>query len=85
MTHYLSFPVLTLSEVNEPPAYFTRDARQGFQMNWFELRNYIGKLRGAGFDVARMSVQLQKKLAFPLMIATDHHDPGDSILHSGGD
>ena len=36
-------------------------------MTWWELQRYIGDLRQAGFDVARLSVQLQKKLSFPLI------------------
>ena len=36
-------------------------------MDWWELRNYIDKMRRSGFDVARFAVQLHKKLAFPLI------------------
>ncbi len=67
LTRYLSFPVYELAELDEPPAYFNREVRQAFQMNWWQLRNYIGTLRQAGFDVAGLSVQLQKKLSFPLI------------------
>ena len=36
-------------------------------MNWWTLRKYIATLQQAGFDVAGLSVQLQKKLSFPLI------------------
>jgi len=56
-----------LSELNEPPSYFNREVRQYYQMTWWELKRYIADLGQAGFDVARLSVQLQKKLSFPLI------------------
>jgi lipopolysaccharide export LptBFGC system permease protein LptF len=61
------FLAYALAELSEPPSYFNREVRQWDQMNWEELREYIHQLRQAGFDVARLSVQLQMKLAFPLM------------------
>jgi len=64
---YFPFPVYELPELDEPPAYFHREVRQAFQMNWWQLRNYIVTLRQAGFDVAALSVQLQKKISFPLI------------------
>ena len=36
-------------------------------MNWSELRRYIDGLHRAGFDVATLTVQLHRKLAFPLI------------------
>jgi LPS export ABC transporter permease LptG len=67
ITRYLPFSELELPEINEPPSYFSREVRQSYQMDWWELRQYIADLRQAGFDVARLSVQLHKKLAFPLI------------------
>jgi LPS export ABC transporter permease LptF/LPS export ABC transporter permease LptG len=67
VTHFNVFPVLELAELNEPPSYFNREVRQSYQMDWWELRKYITELQQAGFDVARLSVQLQEKLAFPLI------------------
>jgi LPS export ABC transporter permease LptG len=67
MTSYIPFVVYALPELDEPPLYFKREVRQSNQMNWPELRRYIGGLSLAGFDVARLSVQLNKKLAFPLI------------------
>jgi LPS export ABC transporter permease LptF/LPS export ABC transporter permease LptG len=67
ITRYAEFPVMELPELDEAPAYFTREIRQSSQMDWWELRNYIAKMRRSGFDVARFAVQLHKKLAFPLI------------------
>jgi len=64
---YLPFSQQSFSELQEPPSYFNREIRQGHQMNWLELRRYINELAQAGFDVARLSVQLHRKLAFPLI------------------
>jgi LPS export ABC transporter permease LptG len=67
VTSYVPFLVYALGELTEPPSYFNREVRQFYQMNWRELRQYIRELRQAGFDVARLSVQWHKKLAFPLI------------------
>jgi LPS export ABC transporter permease LptF/LPS export ABC transporter permease LptG len=67
LTRYTPFLANALNELNEPPSYFNREVRQSYQMTWWELERYIGDLRQAGFDVARLSVQLQKKLSFPLV------------------
>jgi lipopolysaccharide export LptBFGC system permease protein LptF len=56
-----------LPELDEPPEYFKREVRQASQMSAPQLRRYIDSLERAGFDVARLSVQLYKKLAFPLI------------------
>jgi LPS export ABC transporter permease LptF/LPS export ABC transporter permease LptG len=61
------FNVKDLPELTEPPSYFHREVRQAFQMNWAELRRYIDSLHKAGFDVATLTVQLHRKLAFPLI------------------
>jgi LPS export ABC transporter permease LptF/LPS export ABC transporter permease LptG len=64
---YQPFLANAMNELDEPPSYFNREVRQSYQMTWWELQRYIGELRQAGFDVARLSVQLQKKLSFPLI------------------
>jgi LPS export ABC transporter permease LptF/LPS export ABC transporter permease LptG len=67
LTRYTPFLANALNELSEPPSYFNREVRQSYQMTWWELRRYIGDLHQAGFDVARLSVQLQRKLSFPLV------------------
>jgi LPS export ABC transporter permease LptF/LPS export ABC transporter permease LptG len=69
VVRYQPFTATSLPELTEPPTYFQREVRQYYQMNWRELGQYIAGLRQAGFDTARLSVQLQKKFAFPLIAA----------------
>ena len=63
------FTATSLPELDEPPSYFRREVLQSDQMNWSQLGEYIRSLRQAGFDTARLSVQLQKKFAFPIIAA----------------
>jgi LPS export ABC transporter permease LptG len=67
--HFMAFKVYSLPELTEPPSYFRREVRQYYQMNWRQLGSYIDSLRQAGFDTARLSVQLQKKFAYPVIAA----------------
>jgi LPS export ABC transporter permease LptF/LPS export ABC transporter permease LptG len=69
VTRYAPFKVESLPEISEPPSYFRREVRQSYQMNWRQLGEYILSLQKAGFDTARLSVQWQKKFAFPLIAA----------------
>jgi LPS export ABC transporter permease LptF/LPS export ABC transporter permease LptG len=64
---FRQFEVSTFPEINEPPGYFKKEVRQYSEMNYEELRNYIHDLQQRGFDVVRLRVQLQKKVAFPLI------------------
>jgi lipopolysaccharide export system permease protein len=66
---YAPFSVTSLPELTEPPSYFRREVRQSYQMNWRQLGQYIASLKQAGFDTSRLSVQWQKKFAFPLIAA----------------
>jgi LPS export ABC transporter permease LptF/LPS export ABC transporter permease LptG len=68
-TKYEPFKVTSLAELTEPPNYFRREVRQSYQMNWKQLSAYIRSLQQAGFDTSRLSVQWQKKFAFPLIAA----------------
>jgi lipopolysaccharide export LptBFGC system permease protein LptF len=61
------FDVSTFAELNEPPTYFKKEVLQSSEMNYEELRRYIYDLQQGGFDVVRLRVQLQKKIAFPLI------------------
>jgi LPS export ABC transporter permease LptF/LPS export ABC transporter permease LptG len=66
---YRPFTVDTFPEIDEPPSYFRREVLQFYQMNWQQLGQYIAQLRHAGFDVARLSVEWNRKFAFPLLAA----------------
>jgi len=67
IANYRSFDVATFAAISEPPTYFKKEVRQSSEMNYEELRRYIHDLQQSGFDVVRLKVQLQKKLAFPLI------------------
>jgi LPS export ABC transporter permease LptG/LPS export ABC transporter permease LptF len=51
----------------EPPSYFRREEKPSDTMSFGELRAYIASLEARGFDVARLRVQLHRKLAFPMV------------------
>ena len=64
---YRTFDVATFNELGEDPSYFKKEVKQSSEMNYEELRNYIDDLQQSGFDTVRLKVQLQKKIAFPLI------------------
>src|SRR5271166_4854561 len=64
---YRSFDVSTFPELGEVPSYFKKEVKQYSEMNYEELRRYIGDLQQSGFDVVRLRVQLNKKLSYPLI------------------
>ncbi|HSD66926.1 MAG TPA: LptF/LptG family permease, partial [Vicinamibacteria bacterium] len=51
----------------EPPSYFRREEKPSDTMGFGELQRYIASLESRGFDVARLRVQLHRKLAFPMV------------------
>ena len=57
----------TFDELHEDPSYFKKEVKQSSEMNYEELRRYISDLQQSGFDTVRLKVQLQKKIAFPLI------------------
>jgi LPS export ABC transporter permease LptF/LPS export ABC transporter permease LptG len=61
------FEVEALPQITEQPNYFKKEVRQSSEMNYDELSNYIRDLQQSGFDVVRLRVQLQKKIAFPVI------------------
>ena len=64
---YQTFTVSTFPEIHEQPSYFKKVDRQSEQMSYTELANYIQDLKQSGFDTMRLRVQLNHKLAYPLM------------------
>ena len=67
MQNYRKFDVATYPELAEAPAYFKKEIKQSSEMSYDELRRYIHDLEQSGFDVVRLRVQLQKKIAYPLI------------------
>jgi LPS export ABC transporter permease LptG len=67
ITSYQPFTVSTFPEIHEQPTYFKKEDRQSQEMSYTELAGYINDLRQSGFDTMRLRVQLNRKLAYPLM------------------
>jgi LPS export ABC transporter permease LptG/LPS export ABC transporter permease LptF len=66
-TSYQKFEVTTLPEMVETPHYFEKDIRPSSEMSFAQLRRYIADLSQSGFDTVRLRVQLNRKLADPLI------------------
>ena len=64
---YRTFSVSTFPAINEAPSYFTRDVRPSSEMSFNELARYIHSLRQSGFNTVQLRVQLNHKLAYPLI------------------
>ncbi|MFY9646155.1 MAG: LptF/LptG family permease [Terriglobales bacterium] len=67
IANYRKFDVATYPELSEAPPYFKKEIKQSSEMSYGELRHYIYDLEESGFDVVRLRVQLQKKIAYPLI------------------
>jgi len=67
MGDFESFDVSTFAAVSEPPEYFKKEVKQSLEMNYGQLSRYIRELEQSGFDVVKLRVQLQKKIAFPII------------------
>lgn len=51
----------------EPPDYFETEQTDADTMTVAQLRRYVSELSASGFDVSGLAVELQRKLAFPLV------------------
>lgn len=67
VTRYQPFAIASFSRVRERPAYFKADARVSTQMNYQELSRYVRDLRRGGYNVSRLTVQLDKKISYPVI------------------
>jgi LPS export ABC transporter permease LptG/LPS export ABC transporter permease LptF len=67
VSSYSQFSVENFPEIDEQPQYFKKEAIQSQEMSFAELRRYIRDLGQSGFDTKRLSVQLNRKLADPLI------------------
>ena len=64
---FSTFNVATFPEIREQPAYFKKQERPSQEMSYDELTHYINDLQQSGFDTTRLRVQLNRKLAYPLI------------------
>jgi LPS export ABC transporter permease LptG/LPS export ABC transporter permease LptF len=67
VTNYDPFNANAFPELNEQPNYFKKEVRQSQEMSYDELSAYIRDLEQSGFDVVRLRVALQRKIAYPLI------------------
>jgi LPS export ABC transporter permease LptG len=61
------FSLSTFATLTESPSYFKKENRQSSEMSFIELSRYIHDLRQSGFDTMRLRVQLDHKIAYPLI------------------
>ena len=64
---YQPFAVATFPEIREQPSYFKKEDIPSQEMSYGELSRYISDLKQSGFDTTRLSVQLNRKIAYPLI------------------
>ena len=58
--------VASFAHLNEPPSYFLKEVKLSSQMNFHELKKYMGELQQSGFDTTRLQVQYHSKFSVPL-------------------
>lgn len=67
VSSYEPFTVATFPEIREQPSYFKKENIPSQEMSYGELSRYIADLKQSGFDTKRLSVQLNRKVAYPLI------------------
>jgi LPS export ABC transporter permease LptG/LPS export ABC transporter permease LptF len=67
ISSYQPFTLSSFPEIREQPTYFKKEDLQSQQMSYGELSRYINDLKQSGFDTKRLAVQLNRKLAYPLI------------------
>jgi LPS export ABC transporter permease LptG/LPS export ABC transporter permease LptF len=67
VSSYGQFNVETFPEIDEQPQYFTKQDLQSQEMTFGELQRYIRDLGQSGFDTKQLNVQLNLKIAYPLV------------------
>lgn len=63
---YEPFDSRTYTEMRDGPDYFNKEVRLASQMTYPELRRHIEDLGQSGFDVRSLTVDLYRKLSWPL-------------------
>jgi len=61
----LHFDKLELPDLEETPADFTKQEKDPEEMGFFELREYIGRIKRSGGESTREMVDLFLKISFP--------------------
>ena len=63
---YEPFERLSFPEIDAPD-YFKKEVRVADQMTYGELQRYVRDLKQSGFDVSALTVDLYRKVSFPLV------------------
>jgi len=61
------YTISTFPEIREVPSYFKKEDLQSQEMSYTQLSRYIDDLKQSGFDTKRLNVQLDRKVADPLV------------------
>jgi lipopolysaccharide export LptBFGC system permease protein LptF len=64
---YQTFTVATFPEIREQPAYFKKEDKPSDEMSYGDLSRYIAEFRQSGFNTVKLSVQLERKIAEPVI------------------
>ena len=67
ISSFNTFDSSSFAEIREQPSYFKKEERPSQEMSYDELSRYIRDLQQSGFDTTRLRVQLNRKLAYPLI------------------
>ena len=67
ISSYKTFISRTFPEIGEPPGYFKKEDLQSSEMTFTALAHYIHDLGQSGFNTVPLRVQLNKKVAYPLV------------------
>jgi LPS export ABC transporter permease LptG/LPS export ABC transporter permease LptF len=67
VSSFAQFNVESFPEITEQPQYFTKQDLQSQEMTFGELERYIRDLGQSGFDTKQLSIQLNLKIAYPLV------------------
>jgi LPS export ABC transporter permease LptG/LPS export ABC transporter permease LptF len=67
VSSYQKFNEASFPEIHEQPSYFKKEERPSQEMSYTELSGYIHDLQQSGFDTTPLRVQLNRKLAYPLL------------------
>ena len=67
VSDYSTFDARTFPQIEETPQYFKKENTPASEMSFGQLARYIHDLGQSGFDTMPLRVQLDKKLAYPLV------------------
>lgn len=67
ISSYTTFDAHVFPQIAETPQYFKKEDMPSSEMTFTELARYIHDLQQSGFDTLPLRVQLNKKIAYPLV------------------